>query len=80
MAHMNSSKQYPLTHPVTHDQMPEVTCMYHEPGHNNYGTRTLLTTCVMSLVLFLRLFNFVLLQARTGCSVRYCVLAVRELV
>ena len=39
-----------------------------------------LTTCVMSLVLFLRLFNFVLLQARTGCSVRYCVLAVRELV
>ena len=40
----------------------------------------MLTTCVMSLVLFLRLFNFVLLQARTGCSVRYCVLAVRELV
>ena len=39
-----------------------------------------LTTCVMSLVLFLPLFNFVLLQARTGCSVRYCVLAVRELV
>ena len=36
----------------------------------------LLTTCVMSLVLFLRLFNFVLLQAGTGCSVRYCVLAV----
>ncbi len=39
-----------------------------------------LTTCVMLLVLFLRLFNFVLLQARTGCSVRYCALAVRELV
>ena len=30
--------------------------------------------------LFERLFHIAVLLARTGCSVRYCVLAVRELV
>ena len=43
---------------------------------SNFNIYYLLSTCVMSIVLFVRLFNFVLLQARTGCSVRYCVLTV----
>ena len=33
----------------------------------------LLPTYVMSTVLFVRVFNVVLLQERTGCSIRYCV-------
>ena len=32
-----------------------------------------LSTCVISIVLFEQLFNFVSIQERTGCSARYCV-------